>query len=141
MKVSSITDTDLHRILTRTRVIALVGASVNPHRPSYQVGQFLVQRGYKVVPVNPAHVGQALFGQTIVGTVADVPDADMVDIFRRTDAVPAIVAGALEALPRLQTIWMQLGVTHVQAAQTARARGIDVVQDRCPKIEIARLFG
>ena len=69
------------------------------------------------------------------------PDADMVDIFRRTDAVPAIVAEALETLPKLQTIWMQLGVTHAQAVKTARARGIDVVQDRCPKIEIARLFG
>ncbi|WP_322892893.1 MULTISPECIES: CoA-binding protein [unclassified Yoonia] len=132
----------LRDILTRTKVIALVGASANPARPSHQVARYLGQQGYRVIPVNPGLAGQELLGEVVYATLADIPDdVDMVDIFRQPDAVPALVDEALARWPDLQTIWMQIGVTHEAAAQVARARGVDVVQDRCPKIELARLFG
>lgn len=131
----------LRRVLTRTKVIALVGASANPARPSYQVAQYLRENDYRVIPVNPGLAGQMLQGETVYATLSDVPDAvDMVDVFRQPDAVPALVDEALARWPDLQTIWMQIGVTHPQAAAVAQARGVDVVQDRCPKIELARLF-
>lgn len=135
------TDADLIRILDQTKVIALVGASINPTRASYFVGRYMTQKGYTVIPINPGHVGKELFGQTIVASLADAPQADMVDIFRRADAVPDIVDEALQALPKLRTIWMQLGIEHPAAATKAQAKGVDVVQDRCPKIEYQRLFG
>jgi predicted CoA-binding protein len=130
----------LRDVLTRTKVIALVGASANPARPSRRVGEFLAARGYRVIGVNPGLAGQDLFGETVYPDLASIPDAvDMVDVFRNRDAVPGIVDAALARWPDLQTIWMQLDITHDQATQTAQARGIDVIQDRCPKIEIARL--
>ena len=135
-------DDELRDILTRTKVIALVGASANPARPSHQVGAYLMRQGYRVIPVNPGLAGQQLLGEMVYATLDDVPeDVDMVDIFRQPGAVPALVDAALARWPDLRTIWMQIGVTHAQAAAVAQARGVDVVQDRCPKIELARLFG
>lgn len=127
-------------VLTRTRVIALVGASAKPERPAHYVGQFLAAHGYRVIGVNPGLAGQQMFGEEVYATLADIPEpVDMVDIFRRPDAVPAIVDEALARWPELGTIWMQLGITHEDAAQRAEARGVTVIQDRCPKIEIPRL--
>ena len=135
-------DADLKQILTRTRRIAVVGVSMNPVRPSYYVARYLGLKGFTVLPVNPLHAGETLFGQRVHATLTDIEGAvDMVDIFRRSDAVPPIVDEALEVLPGLQTIWMQIGVQHPQAAAEAQARGITVIQDRCPKIEYQRLFG
>jgi predicted CoA-binding protein len=135
-------DALLKTILTRTRVIAVVGVSPNPDRPSHVVARYLASRGYRVIPVNPGHVGESLFGETVCATLADCPDeVDLVDIFRRSDYVPPIVDAALAHLPNLRTIWMQIGVENPQAAAMARARGVDVVQDLCPKIEYQRLFG
>ncbi|MEJ6398393.1 CoA-binding protein [Yoonia sp. 208BN28-4] len=135
-------DSFLKTILERTRTVAVVGVSANPVRPSYFVARYLGLKGYRVIPVNPGLAGQTLFGETVYGTLADVPDdVDMVDIFRRSDAVPAIVDEALARWPDLQTIWMQIGVEHAQAAEVAQARGVDVLQNRCPKIEYQRLFG
>lgn len=134
-------DDQLRAILQRTKVIALVGASANPARPSHQVAQYLIDQGYRVIPVNPGLAGQHLLGETVHATLADVPDdVDMVDIFRQSDAVPGVVDAALARWPDLQTIWMQLGIRHEGAAATAHARGVDVVQDRCPKIELPRLL-
>lgn len=138
------TDDFLKRILTTTKVIAIVGVSANPVRPSYYVARYLGLKGFRVIPVNPGLAGQELFGERVHATLSDIPDAipvDMVDIFRRSEAVPEIVDEALASLPALRTIWMQIGVMHAEAAATAEARGIDVVQDRCPKIEYQRLFG
>ncbi len=135
------TDTEIRDILTSTRVIALVGYSANPQRPSYGVAQYLRLRGYRVIPVNPGLAGQVIEGETVYADLASIPaDAgvDMIDIFRAPDAVPGIVAEAL-ALPDVRTIWMQLGVIHDVAAATAIAAGKKVVMDRCPKIEMARL--
>jgi len=135
-------DAWLKTILTRTKRIAVVGVSMNPVRPSYYVARYLGLRGYQVVPVNPRHAGETLFGQTVVTDLRQIEGGvDMVDIFRRSEAVPEIVDEALEAFPNLQTIWMQIGVEHAEAAAKAEARGVDVVQNRCPKIEYQRLFG
>jgi len=135
-------DSHLRDILTRTRRVAMVGVSMNPVRPSYYVARYLSLKKFEVVPVNPGHAGKTLFGQTVVGSLSEIEgDVDMVDIFRRSEHVPPIVDAALAAFPGLGTIWMQIGVAHPGAAETARARGIDVVMNHCPKIEYQRLFG
>ncbi len=135
-------DTQIKDILSRTRRIALVGASANPARPSHGVMQFLLRTGYEVVPVNPGLAGQTLLGQPVVASLSDIEgDIDMIDIFRQSDHVPKIVDEALAQFPQLGTIWMQIGVVHEGAAKTARARGADVVMDRCPAIEHPRLIG
>ncbi|KNG94036.1 CoA-binding protein [Pseudaestuariivita atlantica] len=135
-------DSFLRDVLTRTRVVAVVGASMNPVRPSYYVARYLSLKRFRVLPINPGHAGTPFFGETVAASLVEVGDkVDMVDIFRRPEHVPAIVDEALEVCPNLRTIWMQIGVTHPEAAAKAEARGIDVIQDRCPKIEYQRLFG
>jgi len=115
---------------------------MNPIRPSYFVARYLNLKGFEVIPVNPRHAGEKLFDQIVYGALSDIDrPVDMVDIFRRSPAVPALVDEALEHLPGLQTIWMQIGVSHEQAAAKAQARGVTVIQNRCPKIEYQRLFG
>ena len=132
----------LRTVLRRTKRVAVVGASVNPVRPSYYVARYLALKGFEVVPVNPGHAGAEIFGRQVVGDLSDIsPSVDMVDIFRRSDAVPPIVDAALDLFPELQTIWMQIGVEHPGAAARAEARGVTVIQNRCPKIEYQRLFG
>lgn len=138
-----ITDTDLRQILSTTRVIAVVGISPKPDRPSHEVAAYLQRKGYRIVPVNPGHAGETILGETVFADLAAIPGdiaVDMVDIFRRSEAVPEVVAAALDHLPGLRTIWMQLGVIHPGAAATARARGVRVVMDRCPKIDYPRVM-
>ena len=138
----SYTDQHLRDVLSRTRVIAVVGVSPNEVRPSFFVARYLGLKGYKVIPVNPGHAGKTLLGETVRANLREIEEpVDMVDIFRRSDAVPPIVDEALEVFPQLKTIWMQIGVEHPDAAAKARARGVDVVMNRCPKIEYQRLFG
>jgi hypothetical protein len=133
-------DDTLRDILRRTKVIALVGWSPKPDRPSHRVAAYLAQRGYRVIPVNPGQAGAEALGTAVRASLADIAEpVDMVDIFRRAEEVPGVVDEALAALPGLRTIWMQLGITHEGAAALAAGRGIDVVQDRCPAIEIPRL--
>ena len=135
-------DSFLKSILTRTQRIAVVGVSMNPVRPSYYVARYLGLKGFDVFPVNPMSAGETLFGKTVYGSLSDIEGGvDMIDIFRRPEAVPEIVDEALDVFPALQTIWMQIGVSHSEAAAKAEARGLDVVQNRCPKIEYQRLFG
>jgi uncharacterized protein len=135
-------DAFLRDVLTRTKSVAVVGVSMNPVRPSYYVARYLSLKGFTVYPVNPGHAGQMLFGQIVRASLRDIDaPVDMVDIFRRSEAVPPIVDEALEVFPELRTIWMQIGVEHPEAAAKAEARGVDVVMDRCPKIEYQRLFG
>ena len=135
-------DSMLRSILNRTKVIAVVGVSANPVRPSYFVARYLKLKGFRVIPVNPAYQGTGLLGETVLGALTEITaPVDMVDIFRKSEAVPAIVDEALATLPQLRTIWMQIGVVHAAAAAKAEARGIAVIQDRCPKIEYQRLFG
>ncbi len=135
-------DAEIKAILKRTRCIAIVGASMNPVRPSYYVARYLSLKGYRVLPVNPGHAGKPFFGEVVAGSLAEIgAEVDMVDIFRRSEHVPAVVDEALDVCPKLQTVWMQIGVEHAAAAAKAEARGIDVIQNRCPKIEYQRLFG
>jgi len=134
------TDDDLRRILTETRTIALVGWSPKADRPSHRVAAYLAARGYRVIPVNPGQAGQQALGETVRASLSDIEGpVDMVDIFRRSEEVPAVVAEALATLPGLKTVWMQLGVESAEAAALATARGVAVVQNRCPAIEIPRL--
>ncbi len=135
-------DTFIHDILKRTQTVAVVGLSANPARPSYGVAQFLKDKGYRVIGVNPGLAGQVMFDEPVYADLQSVPDTvDMVDIFRRSEEVPAIVDSALARWPELATIWMQIGVMHEGAAEVAAARGVDVVQNLCPKIEYARIIG
>ena len=135
-------DDFLRSVLKRTKVVAVVGVSMNPVRPSYYVARYLSLKGYRVIPVNPGHAGADLFGETVRASLSEISEpVDMVDIFRRSEAVPPIVDEALAAFPGLRTIWMQIGVENAEAAAVAQARGIDGVMNRCPKIEYQRLFG
>lgn len=142
--MASYSDPFLREILTTTRVVAVVGVSPNPVRPSYFVARYLALKGFRVIPVNPGHAGSDLLGERVYPDLASIPKeakVDMVDIFRRSDAVPAIVDEAIAQLPDLRTIWMQIGVQHPEAAAKAEAAGLRVIQNRCPKIEYQRLFG
>jgi predicted CoA-binding protein len=136
-------DDFLRGILKETKVIALVGASAKPERPSNGVMRYLQRRGYRVIPVNPGLEGQSLNGERVYRSLGEIPQTetgpvDMVDIFRNSQAAagPALEAVAIGA----KTVWMQLGVTNEPAAKTARAAGLQVVMNRCPAIEIPRLL-
>ncbi|BDW85980.1 CoA-binding protein [Roseicyclus marinus] len=132
----------LRDILRKSRVFACIGVSPNPVRPSHYVGRYLTLKGYRVVPVNPGQAGTTLWGVEVKARLADVTEpVDVVDIFRKPEAVPEIVEEALALAHRPKVIWMQIGVTHAEAAERAEAAGITVIQDRCPKIEYQRLFG
>jgi uncharacterized protein len=134
-------DADLRDILTTVRTIAVVGWSPKADRPSHGVAQFLHDRGYKVIPVNPGQAGQSALGTTVRASLAEIDEpVDMVDIFRRSDEAGAVVDAALAAFPNLQAVWMQLGVQDDAAAARAVAKGVRVVQNRCPAIEIPRLL-
>ena len=136
------TQPDIARIAAETRTIAVVGLSPRADRPSHGVARFLQQMGYRVIPVNPGHAGETILGEATYATLSDIPrtePVDMVDIFRRSESVPAVVDEALAALPGLKTVWMQIGVMHEGAAAKARAAGVTVVQDRCPRIDFPRV--
>lgn len=138
----SYSDSFLRGILTRSKTIAVVGVSPNSVRPSYYVARYLKLKGFTVIPVNPGHAGKELFGETVRADLSEVPkEVDMVDVFRRSEAVPGIAEAALTHLPGLRTFWMQIGVEHAAAAAKLEAAGVDVVMNRCPKIEYQRLFG
>jgi predicted CoA-binding protein len=130
-------DDTIREILTATRRIALVGASAKSWRPSNGVMRFLLERGYEVTPVNPGLAGQTIHGQVVVAALADAAPLEMVDVFRASVHVGALVDRAIELGAR--TIWMQLGVIDEAAANRARAAGIRVVMDRCPVIEDRRI--
>lgn len=134
-------DADIGRIVRDTKTIALVGMSPREDRPSWGVARYLQSQGYRVIPVNPGQAGKQLLGETVYADLTSIPAdirVDMVDIFRRSEAVPAVVDEAIAALPGLKTIWMQIGVVNDAAAEKARAHGLAVVQDRCPKVEFPR---
>lgn len=131
-------DVDIAALLRRTRRIALIGASAKPERASYGVMKTLLDHGYEVVPVNPGLAGQAIHGQAVFATLADVePPADMIDVFRDSSAVAAIVEEAIAH--GAASLWLQLGVIDAVAAAKAEAAGLSVVMDHCPKIELRRL--
>ena len=129
---------EIARIVRETRTIAVVGLSPKPERPSHGVARFLQNSGFRIIPVNPGHAGSTILGETVYASLSDIPadiPVDMVDVFRQSEAVPAIVDEAIASLPGLRTIWTQIGVRHDEAAETARQAGLTVVQNRCPKID------
>jgi len=132
----------IRTILHEVRTIALVGASSNTVRPSYFVTKYLIDKGFRVFPVNPGLVGQELLGQKVYASLADIPEKiDMVDIFRGSDAAGTVVDEALALPQKPDVIWMQLRVRNDEAAARAEAAGLRVVMNRCPKIEYGKLSG
>ncbi len=133
-------DLYLRKILRETRTIAMVGLSANWNRPSFFAAKYLLDRGYKVMPVNPAAKGQEILGQKVYGSLEELPQkVDMVDIFRNSDAAGPITDEAIAHGAKV--VWMQLGVVNDAAARRAEDAGLKVVMNRCPKIEHSRLAG
>jgi O-acetylhomoserine (thiol)-lyase len=137
-------DAKLRRILSTVRVIALVGASMNWNRPSYFVMKYLQGKGYRVIPVNPGQAGKELLGERVYANLRDIPrdtvgPIDMVDVFRASDQVGPVVDDAIAIGAKV--VWMQLGVRNDAAGAKAEAAGLEVVMNRCPKIEFGRLGG
>jgi predicted CoA-binding protein len=134
----SITAADRLRILESYRTIAMVGLSSNPFRPSHYAAIYLLAEGYNVIPVNPRE--KRVLGLRCYASLKEVPEpVEVVDIFRESAAVPALVEESIAIGAKV--VWMQLGVLHDAAAQRARQAGLEVVMDRCMKIEHARFFG
>jgi hypothetical protein len=133
-------DSYIRDILNTVKTIAMVGFSPKENRPSFFVFKYLIERGYRVIPVNPGQAGKQVLGQKIYAKLADIPEPiDMVDIFRGSDYALGIVREALALTPKPQVIWMQLTVRNDEAAQLAEDAGLKVVMNRCPKIEYGRL--
>ena len=131
-------DEDIADLLSNARTIAVVGASDRPDRASYGVMKFLQDRGYRVLPVNPQITGEHVLGEFVWRELAQIGvPIDIVDIFRRPDAVDEAVEQAI--FVGAKAVWMQLGVINEEAAARAEEAGLKVVMDRCPKIEIPRL--
>jgi predicted CoA-binding protein len=129
-------------ILNSVRTIAMVGASANDVRPSFFVLKYLTAKGFTVYPVNPGQAGKEILGQHVYARLSDIPHPiDMIDIFRASAAVPAIVDEALRLDPLPKVIWMQLGIRNDEAAAKAEAAGLKVIMNRCPKIEYGKLSG
>ena len=133
---------ELLAILRDTRTIAMVGASAKWNRPSYFAMKYLQEKGYRVIPVNPGQAGGEILGEKVYASLSEIPDRfEMVDIFRNSEAAGPVTEEAI-ALAKdkgIRVVWMQLGVINHDAAEKARAAGLKVVMDRCPKIEFGRL--
>ena len=131
------TDTDLKRLFETVRTIAVVGCSPRPERAGHYVARYLQELGYRIIPVNP---GQSeILGEKCYASLRDIPEpVDMVDCFRRAEDIPPVVEDAIAIGAKF--VWMQLGIVNEEAAQRAIDAGIEVVMDRCPKIDYPRLF-
>lgn len=134
------TDAFLRSVLESVKSIAVVGASADPVKASYFVMKYLRDKGYRVIPVNPKMAGQTILGLPVHGSLQDLPEPpDMVDIFRNATAAGGVTDEAIAAGAKV--VWMQLGVVNAEAASRAEAAGLTVVMNRCPKMEIQRLYG
>jgi predicted CoA-binding protein len=138
MNHENYSDAYLRGILDAARTIAVVGASPRPHRASHRVMGFLQRHGYRAIPVNPNAAGEEILGERVYASLAEIGQpVDMVDIFRRSELAGAAVDEAIAI--GATSVWMQLDVRDDAAAARAEARGIKVVMNRCPAIEIPRL--
>ena len=135
-------DPGLTRILREARTVAVLGAKTAAYEPAYYVPAYLAARGYRILPVNPTFAGQVVFGETVVGALADLEGpVDVIDVFRRPEYLPGHAREIL-ALPwRPRAVWFQLGIRHDGAAAELARVGIDVVQNRCMMPEHRRLAG
>jgi predicted CoA-binding protein len=133
-------DAYIRGILNTVKSIAMVGISPKQNRPSYFAFKYLLERGYRMVPINPGQAGKDVLGQKVYARLSEIPEpVDMVDIFRASQHVLPVVQEALTLEPRPRVIWMQLGVRNDEAAALAETAGLKVVMNRCPKIEYGRL--
>jgi len=133
-------DAYIKAILASSRIFAFVGASPNESRPSYFAMKYLLTKGYRVIPVNPGHAGKTLLGQRIYASLADIEEpVDVVDMFRTPDAARQVAREAIAIGAKV--LWMQLGIRNDEAAKIAEDAGLQVVMNRCPKIEYGRLSG
>jgi len=133
-------DAYIRGILNTVKTIAMVGISPRDNRPSYFAFKYLVDRGYRMIPVNPGQAGESILRQKVYAKLSDIPEpVDMVDIFRTSEHALPIVKEALTLKPPPQVIWMQLTVRDDEAAKLAEDAGLKVVMNRCPKIEYGRL--
>ncbi len=140
MNHDSYSDGYIRGILNTAKSIAMVGISPKDNRPSYFAFKYLLERGYRMIPVNPGHAGKDILGQKVYARLSDIPEpVDMVDVFRASQFAMSVVDEALALNPRPQVIWMQLTVRDDAAAAKAEAAGVKVVMNRCPKIEYGRL--
>jgi uncharacterized protein len=140
MNHDSYSDAYIKDILSRCRIIAMVGASANPSRPSYFAMKYLKQKGFRVIPVNPGQAGKEILGEKVYASLDEIKEkVDIVDIFRSSDAALSITRQAIGIGAKV--VWMQLGVRNDEAAQLAEQAGLQVVMNRCPKIEYGRLSG
>ncbi|WP_299939188.1 CoA-binding protein [uncultured Nitratireductor sp.] len=140
MNHDSYDDAYISGILNTVKSVAIVGASANEVRPSFFVTKYLIDKGYTVFPVNPGQAGKEIAGHPVAATLADLAEpVDMVDVFRPSSAIPGLTEEilAMETLPKV--VWMQLTVRDDASAKRLEEKGIQVVMDRCPKIEYARL--
>ncbi|MDV2965048.1 CoA-binding protein [Nitratireductor aquimarinus] len=140
MNHDSYDDAYISGILNTVKSVAIVGASANEVRPSFFVTKYLIDKGYTVFPVNPGQAGKEIAGRPVAATLADLAEpVDMVDVFRPSSAIPGLTDEilAMETLPKV--VWMQLTVRDDASAKRLEEKGIQVVMDRCPKIEYARL--
>src|SRR6185437_10750205 len=133
-------DSYIRGILNTVKTVAMVGFSPKESRPSYFAFKYLLERGYRVIPVNPGHAGKEVLGQKIYASLSDIPEPiDMIDIFRGSEHVLPIVQEALKLSPKPAVIWMQLTVRNDEASKLTEDAGLKVVMNRCPKIEYGRL--
>jgi predicted CoA-binding protein len=140
MNHDAYSDAFIRDVLTKNRTIAMVGASPNTSRPSYFAMKYLKQKGFRVIPVNPGQEGQTILGERVYGSLAAIEEkVDIVDIFRGSEAALGITREAIAIGARV--VWMQLGVRNDEAARLAEEAGLQVVMNRCPKIEYGRLSG
>jgi len=142
MELTNPSDSEIHAILSRPTTVAVVGCSDNPARDSLRIALLLKRKGFRVIPVNPQLKADALvdvLGERCYADIASIPGpVEMVDVFRRSEYLPAIAEEAIAKGARV--LWCQLGVIDLKAAERARLAGMTVVMDRCPAIEYARLF-
>jgi predicted CoA-binding protein len=140
MDHESYPDAYIRGILAAHKTIAMVGTSANTVRPSYFAMKYLQDKGFRVIPVNPGHEGKEILGERVYATLKDIPDpVDIVDIFRNSEAALDIARDAVSIGAKV--VWMQLGVRNDAAAKLAEEAGLQVVMNRCPKIEYGRLSG
>ncbi|WOC14941.1 CoA-binding protein [Pseudochrobactrum sp. MP213Fo] len=134
-------DSDIKAVLQNAKTIALIGASPNEDRPSFGVMKYLLDHGYQVIPVNPGQAGKQILGQLVYASLADIPvNIDLVDVFRASNAVPAIVDEVLALEQRPDVLWLQLEITHPEAEKKAEINGLKVVRNLCTKQEHQRLL-
>ena len=139
-------DNELRILFKKINSIVMIGVSASPLRASYFVARYFVLRGISVIPINPNYEGKKLWGEKVLGKISDIdPDkrVDLIDIFRPSKEVPNIVKDTIKYLKPLgcKTVWMQIGIKNNKAAQIAKKNGMNVIMDKCPKIENQRLFG